>query len=217
LWSESILFLESFWRFVDQHRKTVIAFPSATTTYTVTVTGASGCINTATSTINVTQSPTGVVSSVAPVCAGNNSGTITLSNYTGTVVQWESSTDGGVTWSVFTSTTPTTYNFSNLTQTTAYRVLLTLNNGCDSYSSIGVVPVQPVFTPTVTATPSIICLGQSATLTASNYGPPPFPVEDFQNANPAGWSGNNAGGNNGDPNSSWAETNGPKTFSWRHL
>jgi hypothetical protein len=147
------------------------------------------------------------------VCSGNNSGTITLSSYTGTVVQWESSTDGGVTWSVFTPTTTTTYNFLNLTQTTAYRVLLTLNNGCDSYSSVGVVPVQPVFTPTVTATPSIICLGQSATLTASNYGPPPFPVEDFQNANPAGWSGNNAGGNNGDPNASWAETNGPKTFS----
>jgi hypothetical protein len=92
-------------------------------------------------------------------------------------------------------------------------VLLTLNNGCDSYSSVGVVPVQPVFTPTVTATPLTICLGQSATLTASNYGPPPFPVEDFQNANPAGWNGNNAGGNNGDPNASWAETNGPKTFS----
>jgi hypothetical protein len=194
---------------------TVIAFPSATTTYTVTVTGAAGCTNTATSTINVTPSPKGDLSSAAPVCAGSNSGTITLSNYTGTVVQWESSTDGGNTWTVITPTTPTTYNFSNLTQTTAYRVLLTLNNGCDAYSGVGVVPVQPVFTPTVTTAPNpaTICLGQSVTLTASNYGPPPFPVENFQNANPAGWNGNNAGGNNGDPNSSWAETNGPKTFN----
>src|SRR6185503_17405278 len=83
----------------------------------------------------------------------------------------------------------------------------------DSYSSVGVVPVQPVFTPTPTATPTTICLGQSTSLSASGYGPPPFPTEDFQRANPPGWSGNNAGGNNGDPNSSWAETNGPKTFS----
>jgi len=177
------------------------------------VTGASGCTNTASTTINVTQSPTGTLSSSAPVCAVSNSGTITLSNFTGTVVQWEVSTDGGNTWSGMSPTTPTTFNFSNLTQTTAYRVKLTLNNGCDSYSSVGVVPVQPVFTPTVTATPTTICLGQSTSLSASGYGPPPFPTEDFQRANPPGWSGNNAGSNNGDPNASWAETNGPKTFS----
>ncbi len=190
----------------------VIAFPSATTTYTVTATNPNGCVSTATVTINVNQSPAGTLSNVAPVCASNNSGTITLSNYTGTIVQWEVSTDGGTTWNVFTPSTPTTTNFSNLTTTTAYRVLLTLN-GCSAYTNVGVVPVQPVFTPTVTASPTSICLGQSSVLQASNYGPPPFPVEDFQNANPAGWSGNNANSNNGDPNAAWAETNGPKTFS----
>jgi hypothetical protein len=68
------------------------------------------------------------------------------------------------------------------------------------------VPVQPVFTPTVTATPATICLGQSSVLKASDYGPPTFPVETFQNANPAGWNGSSANNNNGDPNSPWGET-----------
>jgi hypothetical protein len=59
----------------------------------------------------------------------------------------------------------------------------------------------------------IICLGQSAVLNASSYGPPPFPIEDFQNANPAGWSGNDANNNNKDDNSTWGETANGKTFN----
>ncbi len=152
------------------------------------------------------------MSSDPSVCYGDNSGTITLSNYTGSIIQWESSTNGGANWTVLTPTTPTTYSYSDLTQTTIYRVLLSLN-GCTSYSSIGIVPVNPPFIPTVTATPASICLGQSAVLHASDYGPPPFPVEDFQNAQPAGWSGDNAGNNNGDNNSPWGLTNGPKTLN----
>ncbi len=182
----------------------VNAHPVVTTTYTVTGTATNGCTNTASVTVTVTPTPSGNLSSDPPVCPGNNSGTLVLSNYTGTIVRWESSTDGGVTWSTI-SNTSTTYSYSNLNTTTIYRVLLTLNNGCDGYSDIGIVPVNPAFTPTVSATPSIICLGQSAVLHASDYGPPPFPLEDFQNANPAGWDGNNANNNNKDDNSGWGE------------
>jgi hypothetical protein len=182
----------------------VNAHPVVTTTYVVTGTGANGCTNTANVTVSVTPTPSGTLSSDPPVCPGNNSGTLILSNYTGAIVRWEASTDGGVTWTTISNTNDA-YSYSNLNTTTAYRVLLTLNNGCDGYSSIGVVPVNPPFTPTATATPPIICLGQSAVLHASDYGLPPFPLEDFQNANPAGWSGNNANNNNKDDNSAWGE------------
>jgi hypothetical protein len=184
---------------------TVIATPEVTTTYTVTGTGANGCTNSATVTVPVTPTPDGDITSSPPVCSGNNSGTITLSNYTGTIVRWESSTNGGASWTTINNTS-TTQSYSNLTQTTIYRVFLTLNNGCDGYSDVGIIPVNEPFTPTVTANPSIICLGESATLRASDYGAPPLPLEDFGNANPAGWSGNDANNNNEDENTDWGET-----------
>ncbi len=115
---------------------TVIATPEATTTYTVTGTAANGCTNSATVTVTVTPTPDGDITSSPPVCSGNNSGTITLSNYTGTIVRWESSTNGGASWTTINNTS-TTQSYSNLTQTTIYRVLLTLNNGCDGYSDVG--------------------------------------------------------------------------------
>jgi hypothetical protein len=86
-------------------------------------------------------------------------------------------------------------------------------NGCFAYSHLGIVPVNPPFTPTVTVNPASICLGQSATLRASDYGAPPFPVENFQNANPAGWNGNDANNNNKSDNSEWGETGNGKIFN----
>ncbi|WP_276505062.1 beta strand repeat-containing protein, partial [Terrimonas pollutisoli] len=192
---------------------TVIATPETTTTYTVTGTGANGCTSSATVTVNITPTPDGDITSSPPVCSGNNGGTIELSNYSpATIVRWESSVDGGATWTNINNTS-TTQAYSNLTQTTIYRVLLTLNNGCDGYSDIGIVPVNEPFTPIVTVNPPVICLGESATLTASGYGAPPFPLEDFGNANPAGWSGNDANNNNEDEDTDWGETGDGKIRS----
>ncbi|MEP7375098.1 MAG: hypothetical protein ABI675_16995, partial [Chitinophagaceae bacterium] len=150
------------------------------------------------------QSPQGDLSSIPPVCYGNNSGTLTLTNNTGTVVSWESSTNGGATWTTINNTM-TSFSYSNLTQTTIYRVQLQLN-GCTGYSATGIVPVSPLFIPAVSPTTPVICLGQSAVLTASDYGQLPLSLEDFQNANPAGWSGNDANNNNQHPNSDWGES-----------
>ncbi|MFL5745281.1 MAG: hypothetical protein ACJ751_11475, partial [Niastella sp.] len=189
----------------------VIAYPSVTTTYTVTGTASNGCSSTASVPITVTQSPYGDVSSSSSVCPGSNGGTLTLSNYAGNILRWESSTDGGSTWTTISNTT-TTQSYANLTTTTIYRVYLELN-GCYSYSTIGIVPINPPFTPTVTATPTSFCLGGSSVLKASDYGAPPFPVENFQNANPAGWSGNDANNNNKDDNSAWGESGNGKSFN----
>ena len=41
------------------------------------------------------------------VCTGVNAGSLTLSGHTGSVLNWESSTDGGTTWISIGNTTTT--------------------------------------------------------------------------------------------------------------
>ena len=72
---------------------------------------------------------TSVISSVLPgtlssndtVCEGDN-GQITLSGNTGEIVQWEESVDGGISWSAL-GNTGNSLNYTNITQTSSYRVL----------------------------------------------------------------------------------------------
>jgi len=65
----------------------------------------------------------GTLSSDATVCQSGNTGTLTLTGQTGSIVRWESSTDGFTTFSIINHTA-STYNFTNLTQTTAFRVVV---------------------------------------------------------------------------------------------
>jgi hypothetical protein len=44
---------------------------------------------------------------VSPGCTGANSGTLTLSGYTGNIIRWESSINGGATWTPISNTTTT--------------------------------------------------------------------------------------------------------------
>src|SRR5688572_13039788 len=69
------------------------------------------------------QSIGGNLSSNATVCAGNNAGMLTVSDYTGTIIRWEYSTSGSSLWTpiFFTSST---YNYINLNQTTFFRVIV---------------------------------------------------------------------------------------------
>lgn len=91
-----------------------------------------------------------VVSGTAPVggtvsstehCGGaSNSGTLTLSGYTGTINRWEYSTDGGIIWNNV-SNTSATLNYTGVGANRIYRVLLT-NGTCGStYSAEGTITV----------------------------------------------------------------------------
>ena len=85
------------------------ATPSSTQTYSVIATDGNGITSAAANT-TITVNPTSVGGSVsggAAVCSGTNSGTLTLSGQTGSVVRWEYSTDGGTTWSTIVNTTTT--------------------------------------------------------------------------------------------------------------
>jgi hypothetical protein len=74
-------------------------------------------------------------------CGGtSNSGTLTLSGYTGTVSRWEYSTDGGSVWTNV-SNTSATLNYTGVGSNRMYRALL-VNGSCGSeYSAIGYVTV----------------------------------------------------------------------------
>ena len=65
----------------------------------------------------------GKVSTSANVCKNGNSGTLTLSGYTGSILTWKSSIDNFTTTTEIPNTS-TTQNYENLTITTKFRALI---------------------------------------------------------------------------------------------
>lgn len=74
----------------------------------------------------------------------NTSTTITLSGQeSGSTIQWQSSIDN-ITFSDISSETSATLNTGNLTATTYFRAEVT-DSGCEAYSTIAMVTVQPAY------------------------------------------------------------------------
>ncbi|MBK7239039.1 MAG: HYR domain-containing protein [Flavobacteriales bacterium] len=121
-------------------------------TYTV---GTAPCATATTNSINVQAAPVGgTISSsvVGPHCPGNNSGTLTLSGYSGDVLAWISSTDGFVTSTTITNTT-NTLSFANLTMTRQYRVRVGVTNCGTAISTTYTVLVNDNVPPVITTCP----------------------------------------------------------------
>lgn len=120
-------------------------------------------------------SPTSVGGTTAggttPACASGNSGTITLSGKTGNVLQWESSIDGGATWSVIANTT-TSNPYINLTTTTRYRAQVQSGVCPAVYSSQRIITINPLSVGGAVTANATECSGSNgATLTlAGNTG-----------------------------------------------
>ena len=117
---------------------------NAAGTYTVTVTNTTtGCSASAsvivTSTVTVPLGgTTGYTGGV--LCTVTNSGSISLSGHTGSIVKWQTSTDGGTVWSDIVSTA-NPYSFSNAVNNQQYRAVL--NNGCsNAFSSAVTITVN---------------------------------------------------------------------------
>lgn len=131
--------------------------------------GSCTAANSAAATITVTPASIGGTTSPKNVvCSGTNSGNITLSGYTGTIQNWESSTDG-ITWTNITNTT-TTQAYSNLTTTTYYRAKVK-SGGCPTdSSSIDTITVDVPSVGGVVATSGFVCYGNnSGVLTLSTH------------------------------------------------
>jgi hypothetical protein len=187
-----------------------------TVTFTIIPT-ANGCSgNTITTTVLVESTSVGGTLSqpVTTVCTNANNGTLTLSGAIGSVVRWDFSSNGGVNWTPIINTTNSLV-YSNLSQTTLYRVVIK-NGTCPIvYSTNAVVSVIPSYSPTATGLPLTICAGDTTTLSATS-GLPIIGITDgtFNTANPSGWcvDGKCSGGfmpANGDNQDAgvWRETN----------
>lgn len=135
----------------------VVASPITTTTYIVTGTGANGCTNTATKTVNVNAAP---VISVSPtpanMCAGGN---VTLIANGANTYSWSPATGLSATTGASVIASPA--------NTVTYTVTGTGTNGCTA-TATKQVTVNAI--PVVTITPATavaICAGNSVTLTGN--------------------------------------------------
>ena len=132
---------------------------SQTTQYHVLIDG--GYCPDATSgyaTITVQAPPIpGTLAGSDSLCENVANGTITLSGNNQPVVQWEYSTTGGAPWTTVSNTT-TTLNYSGLTSTTIYRVLVDGAICADAYSDTAMIYVDPIYPQTVLVGSDSLCV-----------------------------------------------------------
>ncbi len=138
--------------------------------YKVKVTSGNGCDYTSLAS-NVTINPAivaGTVTGGTTVCTGANSTLLTLETYTGVIVRWEYSINGGTDWTVIDNGAATN-TASGLTTTTLYRAVVG-SGACTPVNSAST-------TMTVVADPSLtqpgnvtICKGGTTTLTTTASG-----------------------------------------------
>ncbi|MCW3103557.1 MAG: hypothetical protein JWO09_1997 [Bacteroidetes bacterium] len=131
-----------------------VASPGTTTTYTVNVTGAFGCMGSDTVTIGVNPSPLVDAGFPAGMCSGDN---IMLGgNGSAGTYSWSP----GATLDDSTILTPT----ATPTVTTTYTLTITNTEGCSASDTVSVV----ILNPAADAGPNTsICPGTSTTLNAS--------------------------------------------------
>ncbi len=136
------------------YTSSVIITPTVQTNYTLTGEDANGCISSNTLNVFIASTPTITVNSVTPVCVGN---TVTLTASGG-------STPFSYTW------TPGPFAYFNIvttpTATTTYTVIGDNYTGCQDTTTLLVI-VNPLPTLNVTSSNSVLCVGQTATLTTN--------------------------------------------------
>ncbi len=137
------------------------------TTYFRAIVQNGSCAEIATNAVLITVANGGQTSGISEICqnvATNN--TITLANQIGTISRWQSTINNGTSWNDIASTAnQTSIAFSNLTQTTGYRAVITEDGG-DIYSTPKYVTVNPLPTPNFTFTTA--CLNNATNFTNSS-------------------------------------------------
>ncbi len=139
-----------------------------------TITASATCPS-STSTVKITiDAPPvgGTTAGIATVCSGDNNGQIALTGQVGTVKQWQSSTDGVNYFPLASAGTGTTMTYTQLTQTTFYRAVVTNGTVCpDVFSTPTKITVNPT-TPLANAGPDQgICNQNYADMVGNDPGP----------------------------------------------
>lgn len=130
-------------------------------TYYRSIIKSANCPEAASSTVLVkvdNNSMGGFITGTQNVCNTINNGVLNLNGNNGAILQWEYSTNGGANWTT-TAVNTSTYNFSNLGQSTLYKVQV-VNGVCPPvYSNTLLVNVNPLPVVNYTFTPG--CQGKS--------------------------------------------------------
>lgn len=99
------------------------------------------------------------------VCGTTNSGTLTLSGHTGSVIRWESATNIAGPYTPIVNTS-TTLNYTNLTQTTYFRAVVQFAGCAPANSTIATVTFNAALPLVIVAVPgTTLCQGDPAALT----------------------------------------------------
>lgn len=127
----------------DPHAVVSGLLPGQIYKFTWTITAAPTCPSTQ-STVTITNNAEavgGTTAGTATVCAPTNNGTITLSGYIGAIIRWERSINNGTNWLPVVNTTAI-LNYSNLTQTTQYRAVLSGGSCGNEFSTATTITVN---------------------------------------------------------------------------
>ncbi|MFZ4398836.1 MAG: gliding motility-associated C-terminal domain-containing protein [Bacteroidales bacterium] len=115
--------------------------------------------------VMVTVNPTtvaGVINGLLTVCSGTNSTLLTLTGNVGTVLKWQSSTDG-ITWTDIVNSS-NNYTATNLTTTTQYRAIVQSGICAAANNNAVTITVVPaVITGTINGA-TTVCSGTNSTL-----------------------------------------------------
>lgn len=108
----------------------------------------------------------GSLSGGGTFCAGSGPGSINLAGYTGSILYWQSSTDGGATWNTISNTTPTE-SYTNITQNTLYWAVVQNGSMCpsDTSTQVSFVVDPATVAGTVSGAASVCSSGNAGTLT----------------------------------------------------
>lgn len=115
------------------------------------------------------QSVGGTVSGATTFCSTTNSGFVTVSGYTGTILNWQSSTDGGITWTSIPNTL-STQTYFNLNQTTYFQAVVQNGSFPPDTSSSVCITVYPASVGGVLSGGGTFCAGSGpGIITLSAY------------------------------------------------
>jgi len=145
-----------------------IASPSATTTYTLTVTNAAGlCASTDQVVVTVNALATFTASATSVTCNGGNNGSITVTPLAGVIGDYEYSNNDGASYQSGNT-------FNNLTSGSYLIKIRNLTTGCESDHQVVQVTEPTPLTGSYTAT-AIECNGGVSTVTiTATGGTPPY-------------------------------------------
>jgi PKD repeat protein len=157
----------------DTQGNTAVSGLQAGNTYVLRWTIGDASCSTSSDDVQITVNPItvgGTSTGDVSVCAGANSGNISLTGQVGNIIRWERSIDNGLNWSTITSTA-NPYVFSNLIITTQYRAVVQSGSCPEAISTVSTITVNPGTVAANAGADQNLCIGNGITLNGNNPSP----------------------------------------------